>query len=135
MTITPPNFQSLLSLPVQANNFIATQSAQLPVSNSGGTGSASVTFTDVPGTGRVTLKIANTGTKTCYLASGHGSATAVASTTTPQPASGTGAVANCDTIPAGAILTQDFVQGTDTWAAICAGSDTTTLELSTGYGQ
>lgn len=130
MAITPPIMQSKLSQPFQANNFIAVQSAQLAVTNSSG----SITFTDLPGTIRVTAKITNTGTVGCYLASGAGSATAVVSSSTPQPANGTGAVANCDCIAAGAILTQDFVQGTNTFAAITA-SGSTTLEISVGYGQ
>lgn len=138
MAITPPASQSLLSVPIQSNNFIAVQSAKIIVSNSGSSGSQSLTFTDVPGTVRITAKITNSGTKGVYLASGSSSGLpviAVASTTTPQPASGTAAVATCDYIAAGAILTQDFVQGTDTFAAICGGSDTSTLEVSVGYGQ
>lgn len=135
MAITPPNFQSLLSIPVQSNSFIACQSAQLTVSNSGASGSQSITFTDLPGTQRVTVKITNSGQKGCYLASGNGSATAVVSTGTPTPANGTGAVATCDYIGAGTVHTLSFVQGTNTFAAICSGSDTTTLEISTGYGQ
>lgn len=131
MTITPPAFKSQLSQPMTANNFIAVQSAKLAVTNV----SASIIFTDLPGTGRVTAKITNSGTKGCYLASGAGSATAVASSATPTPTAGTGAVATCDYIGAGVILTQDYVAGTTTFAAICGGSDTTTLEISTGYGQ
>lgn len=138
MSITPPASQSLLSVPIQSNNFIAVQSAKIIVSNAGSAGSTSLTFTDVPGTVRITAKITNSGTKGVYLASGSSSGLpviAVASTSTPQPASGTAAVATCDYIAAGAILTQDFVQGTNTFAAICGGSDTSTLEISVGYGQ
>lgn len=135
MAITPPAFQSQLSQPFNSNNFIAVQSAQLTVSNTGASGSLNITFTDMPGTGRVTMKITNSGTKGCYLASGKGSATAVVSTGTPTPANGTGVVATCDYIAAGSILTQDFIQGTNTFAAICNGTDTTTLELSSGFGQ
>lgn len=135
MTITLPNFQSQLSMPIQSNNFVAIQSAQLAVSNSGGSGSASVTFTALPGTLRLTAKITNSGSKGCYMASGHTTATAVVSTGTPTPSSGTNIVATCDYVAAGAILTQDFVQGTNTFAAICAGTDTTTLEISIGLGQ
>ena len=131
MAITPPIYQSKLSQPFQANNFLAVQSAQLSVTATTG----SITFTDLPGTVRVTAKITNTGTKGCYLASGAGSATAVVSSGTPTPANGTGAVATCDYIAAGAILTQDYVAGTNTFAAICGGSDSTTLEISTGFGQ
>ncbi len=131
MTITNPNFQSRLSQQVQINNFIALQSAQLAVTAT----TSSVTFTDLSGTNRVTAKITNSGSKGCYLASGHGSATAVVSTSTPTPTSGSGVVATCDYIAAGGIFTQDFIAGTNTFAAICAGSDSTTLEISVGYGQ
>ncbi len=115
MTITPPQMQSLLTVPVQSNNFIALQSASLAVSNAGSTGSASVTFTDMSGTLRVTAKITNSGTKGCYLASGNSTATAVASTSTPTPTSGAGVVATCDYIAAGAILQQDFIQTQPLW--------------------
>lgn len=128
-------FQSLLSQQMQANNFVAIQSAQLSVSNSGASGSQSITFTDVPGTIRVTAKITNSGSNGCYLASGNTAATAVVSSGTPTPAASVGAVATCDYIAAGAILTQDFVQGTNTFAAICGSTNTTTLEISIGYGQ
>lgn len=132
MAPTAPRFQSQLSLPIQSNNFIALQSAQLAVTN--GT-STSVTFTTTTGTLRVTAKITNSGSKGCYLASGNGSAAAVVSSSTPTPTTGTGAVATCDFIGPGAILQQDFIQGTNTFAAICAGSDTTVLEISIGQGQ
>jgi hypothetical protein len=132
MTITLPTLQSALTQSVTANNFIAIQSSQLGVTNS----SASVTFTAVPGTLRVTMKITNTGAKGCYVASGHTTATAVASqNATPLPASGTPIVSNCDYVAAGSILTQDYIAGTNTIAAITAGSDTTTLEISIGLGQ
>lgn len=131
MAINPPYNRSLLAQQVVANSFLAAQSAQLPVSSTTG----SVTFTNVPGTIRVTAKITNTGTKGCYIASGKNSATAVVSTTTPQPTAGDEAVSNCDYIAAGAIYTQDYPMGTNTFAAICAGSDTTTLEISVGSGQ
>lgn len=135
MTITLPVFKSQLTQQFQANNFVPIQSAKLTVSNAGATGSASVTFTAKPGTQRVTMKITNSGTKGCYLATGHTTATAVASSSTPTPTAGTPIIATCDYIAAGAILTQDYVQGTDTLAAICAGSDTSVLEVSIGYGQ
>jgi len=136
--MTLPNYRSQLTIPVLPNNFTPMQSVQLAVSNSGGTGSASKTFTIVPGKNqRVTFKICNTGQKTVYLATGIGSATAVASSGTLTPAASSIAVtyATCDCIPAGAILTQDYPPGTDTIAAICASTDTSTLEISIGYGQ
>ncbi|MDE2233678.1 MAG: hypothetical protein KGJ90_06275 [Patescibacteria group bacterium] len=133
MAFTPPSFKSMLSLPTSANNFMALQSAQLAVSNAGVSGSQSITFANFAAGGRITAKISNSGSKGCYLASGAGSATAVVSTGTPQPASGS--VSNCDYISAGSIHSLDYPQGTDTFAAICAGADTTTLEISIGYGQ
>ena len=135
--MTLPNYQSMLSKPVQINNFTPIQSAQRTVSNAGASGSQSITFTLVPGGAtRTTFKITNVGDKGAYVATGIGSATAVVSTSTPTPASSvSGAVATCDYIAAGAIITQDYVAGTNTIAAICAGSDTTTLEISIGYGQ
>ncbi len=135
--MTLPSFQSKLTQPFTANNFTPIQSAQLAASNSGGSGSTSITFTLVPGGAtRTTMKISNTGSKTAYVATGKTTATAVASSATPTPASSVAnAVATCDAIPAGSILTQDYVAGTDTIAAICGGTDTTTLEITIGYGQ
>lgn len=122
---------SQLSQRLTANNFIALQSVQLGVNGT----SASKTFTNLPGNQPVTMKITNTGTKGAYLASGAGTAIAVASSGTAQPTTGVNAVSNCDYIAAGAILTQDYIAGTDTIAAICGGADTTTLEISLGFGQ
>lgn len=134
--MTVPNFQSLLSVPMQTNNFTPVQSAALTVSNSGATGSQSVTFTVIPGTGRVTYKITNSGDKGAFVATGPGSATAVVATGTPTPAAASPpTVATCDYIAAGAIITQDYAPGTTTIAAICGGSDTTTLQISIGFGQ
>jgi len=131
---SPPRKFSMLSIPVDHNPFIAVQSAQLTVSNAGASGSQSITFTDLPGTGIVTARITNSGSKGVYLASGVGSATAVVSSGTPTPTTGANAVATCDYIGAGTVQTLAFVQGTNTFAAICASSDTSTLEISTGYG-
>lgn len=132
MAISPPQLKSKLSFPIMSNNFIAMQSGLIAV----GTGiSASITFTNIPSSQRVTYKFSNIGTKTCYIAGGRTTATAIVSSSTPSPTSGAASVSNCDCIPAGAILTQDFVGGTDTIAAICRGTDTTTLEISIGGGQ
>lgn len=130
MAITPPRAQSFLAIPTLQNSFIAVQSAQLAVTAA----SASVTFTDLPGTLRITAIITNSGSAGCYLATGATTATAVVSTSTPAPATGTEAVANCFYLAAGAIYTLDFVAGTNTFAAICAGVGTTTLEISVGWG-
>ena len=134
MAPTPPKFNSRLSQPVTVNNFTPLQSAKLTVSNAGGSGSQFVTFTVVPSTQRVSYKITNSGTKGVYVAVGDGAAVAVVSTGTPTPTTGSG-VSTCDYIAAGAIITQDYPGGYDTIAAICAGTDTSTLEISCGYGQ
>lgn len=129
--MAPPRLVSMLSQPMMANNFIAMQSASLAV---GTANSSSVTFTNIPSTGRVTYKFFNSGTKDCFIAGGNSSATAVVASATPT-ATGTPQVSTCDCIPHGAILTQDFIGGTNTIAAICAGTDTTTLQISIGGGQ
>jgi len=129
MAISPPQLQSKLSVPQTANNFIAMQSAKLSVA----TASVSVTFTNIPSSQRVTFKLSNTGGASAYIASGNNTATAVLSSSTPQPTSGAASVSNCDCIPAGAILTQDYVSDTNTLAFISAG--TTVIEISIGGGQ
>lgn len=120
------------SLPVATTlmiNFISQKSALLGVTD---VSSASpITFEILPGTKRQTLKISNVGAKKAYIGSGVTSATAVVSTATPA--------SNCDCIPAGAIITQDF-EITDTQqfltiAAICKSTETTDLEISIGAGQ
>lgn len=125
MTINNRLNGSLLAQPVSSINFVPSLSAKLTV----GASSASITFTPLTGTLSQTFKITNTGTKGAYLGWGVGSATAVASTSTPA--------AQCDYVAAGAILTQNFQSATgivDTIAAIQDGG-ATTLEISTGYGQ
>ena len=128
MATTLPSFQSQLSVPSAVNNFIAYQSAKMNATSS----SSSVTFDAVPTTGRVTAVVANSGTVGAYLASGAGSATAVASTTSVSPSTGT-AVSNCFYVAPGAIYTLDFIIGTNTFAIITAAS-TTTIEISVGAG-
>lgn len=131
MAITPPPLVSKLSMPTMANNFVPLQSAAiLPV----GTGQQSLTFTNIPSTQRVTFKISNTGSNGVYCATGNSAATAVLSSSTPQPTSGASIVSNCDIIPAGAILTQDYVAGTDTLAFITR-AGTTNIEVTIGSGQ
>lgn len=131
MAITPPALVSKLSIPTMANNFIPMQSAAiLPV----GTAQQSITFTNIPSGQRVTFKISNTGSSGVYCASGNTSATAVLSSATPQPTSGAAIISNCDCIPAGAILTQDYVAGTDTLAFLTR-AGTTNIEVSIGAGQ
>lgn len=133
MAITPPSFQSKLSPPIVNNNFLAMQSGLLTI----GTGSASITFTNIPSSQRVTYKISNTGTRRAWIKGGNsanGPVVAVVSSSTPSPTSGSPSISNCDSIPAGAILTQDFVGGTNTIAAIVA-VQSTTLEISIGGSQ
>ena len=127
-----PQFQSMLSIPTQSNNFIALQSAKITA----GVAAGSVTFTALPGTNRVTYKITNTSsTIGAYICGSNSGAivSAVASTTTPQPTSGT-AISTCDYIGPGAILQQDFLPLTDTISCI-TGSSTAVLEISIGVGQ
>lgn len=129
MAFTFPTFRSLLSQYFTPNNFIALQSAKLAVTDVSG----SISFSDFATSGRITLVITNTGTNGCYLSSGTSSATAVTSTTSPLPS--TGSVSTCHYLAPGSVQTLDFVSGTYTFAAICASGLTTTLEISIGYGQ
>jgi hypothetical protein len=130
MTILPN--KSYLAQQVTMQNFVPQLSALLEVSNEGASGVASVTFQPLTSVGRSTFKITNTGEKTAYIGWGTGSATATISGAFPAP--------YCDAIAPGAIFTQDFINestGTtvDTIAAICANTDTTTLEITYGSGQ
>lgn len=126
MAVTPPKqFPSTLES-IKIANLVPIQSAQLSVTST----SSSVTFTNIPSTNRLSFIIANTGTKNGYIAAGSGSATAVASSSTPTPSSGTGVMSTCHCILAGTQITLDFLGAVDTIAAICAGTDTTTLEIS-----
>lgn len=132
MAPKPPRFSSMLSVPMISDNFIAMQSALL----SPGTGSVSVTFTNIPSTQRVTYKLSNTGSKAAYVCGSNSLAIipAIVSSATPQPTSTLISTSTCDCIPAGAILTQDYVGGVDTISAI-VNSGTTTIEISIGGGQ
>lgn len=139
MPITPPQHISQLSQRQTANNFVALQSCNITSISSG---ASSITFTNLPKGSPVTLKAFNTGSsgKHAYICGSNSGASggivaAVASSTNPQPTSGTNAVSTCDCIPAGAILTQDYISGTDSWSVICASGISTNLELSIGFGQ
>lgn len=133
--LTPPGRPSQLSQRHTADNFIALQSCNMTVTST----ASSITFTNMPGNQPVTFKIYNGGAsgKTAYICGSNSIAivSAVASTTNPQPTAGNNAVSTCDAIPAGAILTQDFIIGTDTISAVCASGISTFLEISLGYGQ
>src|SRR5580700_11113007 len=96
MATNPIPVQSYLAEPVIVQNFSPAQSGLLAV----GASSASITFSAIVGTLRITAKITNKGNNGAYVATGIGSATAVASSSTPGP--------NCDYVGAGAILTQDY---------------------------
>lgn len=120
---TRKNF-SLLAQRAIIENFCPQLSASLTVSGT----SNSVTFTPLTGQSSQTFCITNKGSNGAYLAWGHTTAVAVASTTTPG--------ANCHYIAAGAILTLDFEVSTnivDTIGAIQDGGPTT-LEISIGFG-
>ena len=136
MAISPPPQPSLLSQRQTANNFLALQSCFIQAVP---TTAASITFTNLPGNQPVTMKIFNTGAsgKHAYVCGSNSAAivSAVASTTNPQPTSGTNAVSTCDIAPAGAILTQDYVSGTDTISVICAAGISAILEITLGFGQ
>jgi hypothetical protein len=116
---------SRLAQRIVTMNFTPQLSAILAV----GSSSSSVTFAPLTGSQSQTFKITNKGSHGAYLGWGQGSATAVASSSTPA--------ANCDYIASGAILTQDFQAAgaiVDTIAAIQDGGGTN-LEISLGFGQ
>jgi hypothetical protein len=138
-TPVPPPRPSQLSQRHTADNFIALQSCNITATST----ASSITFTNLPGNQPVTYKIYNAGAsgKTAYVC-GSSSAvsvvSAVASTTNPSAAPvGLGGyyVSNCDAVPAGSILTQDYIAGTDTISAVCASGISAFLEISIGYGQ
>lgn len=139
MAPIPPPRPSQLSQRHTADNFLALQSCNILASPS----ASAITFTNLPGNQPVTLKVFNAGASgkhayICGSASAISIVSAVASTTNPSSAPvgpGGYSVSNCDCIPAGAILTQDYIAGTDTWSVICASGISTILELSLGYGQ
>lgn len=149
MVYTPPPRPSQLSQRNTADNFVALQSCNIQAIPST---AASITFTNLPGNQPVTFKIFNSGAsgKHAYVcgsssAASGGVAAAVASTTNPTSVSqllnsGSGntqaySISNCDCVPAGAILTQDYIMGTDSISVICAAGISAVLEISMGYGQ
>jgi len=145
MAFTPPPRPSQLSQRHTADNFLALQSCFIIAQPS----ASSVTFTDLPGGQPVTIKIFNDGSSgnTVYgcVSSSQaigGAVAAVASTTNPtsatqQLSASTGAysISNCDAWPAGAVLTQDAVLGSDTVSVITPAGYSCKVELSIGYGQ
>lgn len=120
------------SLPIATNlniNFVAVYSAKITTTGT----SQSITFPAINNTlkGRQTWKITNTSTSNgAYIAFGNGSATAVASGTTPA--------LNCDYIGPGAIITQDALMANGSVAdtiAVIQSVAGVTLEISNGFGQ
>ncbi len=139
MANTPPPRPSQLSQRHTADNFLALQSCQILANPT----ASAITFTNLPGNQPVTLKMFNAGSsgKHAYIC-GSSSAVSViaaaASTTNPSSVgvnAGGYSVSNCDCIPAGAILTQDYIAGTDSFSVICASGISAIIELSLGYGQ
>lgn len=132
---TQPRLTSMLSQPMIADNFMPYQSALMTI----GTGALAVNliFTVPANTQRVTYKLANTGTKAAYISVSNSNVpiAAVVSTSTPQPTSSLLSTSICDCIPAGAILTQDYLGGFNNISAICRAGDNTTLEITAGGGQ
>ncbi len=135
----PPPRPSQLSQRHTADNFLALQSCNITANPT----ASSITFTNLPGNQPVTLKVFNAGAsgKHAYICGSNSAVSvvsAVASTTNPSAAQvGAGGfyVSNCDCVPAGAILTQDYIGGTDTISVICASGISAVLEISLGYGQ
>lgn len=78
--------------------------------------------------GYETLVVQNIGTKTAYLAWG----TSISATAAVPTAAGHGATAGDFAIPAGAIRSLAFKSAYI--AMICAGSDSTTVLVTPGYG-
>lgn len=136
-TNAPPPRPSQLSQRHTADNFLALQSCFItanPVASA-------ITFTNLPGGQPVTLKMFNSGSSgnkayICGSNSAISVVSAIASTTNPSAGQvGQFYVSNCDCIPAGAILTQDYIAGTDTFSVVCPSGISAVLELSLGYGQ
>ncbi len=125
MSINNRKNYSLIAQRAVIENFCPQLSAKLTTSGTSG----SITFTPLTGQGSQTFCITNKGDYGAYLAWGHTSATAVASSGTPA--------ANCHYIARGAILTLDFQTTSNIVDTIAAIQDTsaTTLEISLGFGQ
>lgn len=138
-TNAPPPRPSQLSQRHTADNFLALQSCQILANPT----ASSITFTNLPGNQPVTFKIFNAGAsgKHAYICGSSSAVSiiaAVASTTNPTAAqvnAGGFFVSSCDCVPAGSILTQDFISGTDSLSVICASGNSAVLEISLGYGQ
>ena len=111
-------------------NFRVVEQQQLTVSNSGASGSQSVQFTTAAAKAAPDLWVKNaiTGSKACQIALGAGTS----APTAVVDASALG------TTQMKAMAGESFLMKKDAAtyvAAICEGSDTTTLYLFAGYGQ
>ena len=131
-----------------ADNFIALQSAYIVATPS----ASSIGFTNLSGGAPITIKFFNDGSagNTAYVccsnsAASGGAVAAVASTTNPNFATqlfnaGQGnafsySISNCDSLPAGAVITQDYMAGTNTISVITPSGVSCKIEYSVGFGQ
>lgn len=148
MSYTPPPKPSQLSQRTTADNFIALQSGYIVAQASAG----SIGFTNLSGGAPVTIKFFNDGSSgnTAYVccsnsAASGGAVAAIASSTNPSFATqlfnaGQGnaysaSISNCDALPAGAVLTQDYLPGTNTISVITPSGISDKVEFSIGWGQ
>lgn len=148
MAFTNPPKPTQLSQHTTADNFLALQSGFIVAQPS----ATSISFTNVSGGAPVTIKFFNDGTagNTAYVccsnsAASGGAVAAVASTTNPQFATqlfnaGQGnafsySISNCDALPAGAVLNQDYAAGTNVISVITPSGISDKIEFSIGYGQ
>jgi len=148
MAFAPPPRPSQLSQRNTADNFVALQSGFIVAQAS----ATSIGFTNLSGGQPVTIKFFNDGSagNTAYVccsnsAASGGAVAAVASTTNPSFATqlfnaGQGnafsySISNCDSLPAGAVLTQDYFAGTNVISVITPSGISDKVEFSIGYGQ
>ena len=148
MVYTPIPRPSQFSQRTTADNFIALQSGYIIAQSS----ASSIGFTNLSGGAPVTIKFFNDGSagNTAYVccsnsAASGGAVAAVASSTNPNFATqlfnaGQGnafsySISNCDSLPAGAVITQDYMAGTNTISVITPSGVSDKIEFSIGYGQ
>lgn len=148
MAYTPPPRPSQFSQRTTADNFIAFQSGFIIAQPS----ASSIGFTNLSGNQVVTVKFFNDGSagNTAYVccsnsAASGGGVAAIASTTNPSFVTqllnaGQGnalsySISNCDALPAGAVITQDYMPGTNLISVITPAGYSAKTEFSIGYGQ
>lgn len=78
--------------------------------------------------------LTNSGTKLCFVGMGANAGQATANTVAPVEPQAVGYIAQCYPVLAGSQVTITGQQNAF-FSAICAGSDTTTLLVTPGYGQ